>query len=61
MQYNMYIHSSPFAEVTLHLIIAGQLSGKNFPCVPSTESNTGLSDIKPTHYQLSYILSDIVR
>jgi hypothetical protein len=51
---------SPFAEIPFHLLIAGQLSG-NLPGVPSTESNTGLSDIKPTHYQLSYSVSDGVR
>jgi hypothetical protein len=26
-----YIHPSPFAEVSLHLLIAGQLSVKNVP------------------------------
>ncbi len=32
----------------------GQLSGKNLPGVPSTESNSSLPYSKPTHYQLSY-------
>jgi hypothetical protein len=49
-----YIHPSPFAEVHLHLLIAGQLSGKNLLGVPSRESNSGLPYSKPTHYQLSY-------
>jgi hypothetical protein len=43
-----YIKPSSFAEV--HLLIAGQLSGKNLPGV----SNSGLPYSKATHYQLSY-------
>jgi hypothetical protein len=31
----LYIHPSPFAEVPLHLLIAGQFSRKNLPGVPS--------------------------
>jgi hypothetical protein len=50
-----YIHPSSFAEVSLHLLIAGQLSGKNLPGVPSRESNSGLPSSKPTHRQLSYV------
>jgi hypothetical protein len=34
-----HIHPSPFAEVPLHIFIAGKLSGKNLPVVPSRESN----------------------
>ncbi len=36
------IHPSPFAEDPLHLLIAGQLSGKNLPGVPSQDLNSGL-------------------
>ncbi len=49
-----YIRPSPFAEVPLHLLIAGQLSGKNLPGLPSRESNSGMPCSKPTHYHLSY-------
>ncbi len=49
-----YVHQSPFAEVPLHLNIAGQLSGKNLPGVPSWESSSGLPYRMPTHYHLSY-------
>ncbi len=35
-----YIHPSPFVKVPLYLPIAGQLSGKNLPGVPSWESNS---------------------
>ncbi len=49
-----YIHPSPFAKVPFHLLIAGQLSGKNLLGAPSRESNPGLPYSKPTHYQLSY-------
>jgi hypothetical protein len=49
-----YIHPSPFAEVPLHLLIAGLLSGKNLPWVPSPELNSRLPYSKSTHYQLSY-------
>jgi hypothetical protein len=49
-----YIHPSSFAEVPLHFLIAGQLSGKNLPGVPSRESKSGLPYSKPTHCQLSY-------
>ncbi len=45
-----YIHPSPFAEVPLHLLIAGHLSGKNLLGVPSRESNSGLPYSKPTHF-----------
>jgi hypothetical protein len=31
IRFIQYIHPSPFAEVPLHLLIAGQLSGKNLP------------------------------
>jgi hypothetical protein len=50
-----YIHPSPFAEVPLYLLIAGQLSGKNLPGVPSREANSDLPYMysKPTHYNLS--------
>jgi hypothetical protein len=37
-----YIHPSPFAEVPVHFLIAGQLIGKNLPRVPSRESSSGL-------------------
>jgi hypothetical protein len=36
------IHPSPFAEDPLHLLIAGQLSGKNLPGVLSQDLNSGL-------------------
>ncbi len=45
-----YIHPSSFAEVPLHLLLDGQLSGKNLPGVTSQESNSGLSYSKPTQY-----------
>jgi hypothetical protein len=50
----LYIHPSPFAEVSHHLLIAGRLSGKNLPGVPSRQSNSGLTYSKPTHHHLSY-------
>ena len=50
-----YIHRSPFAEVPLHLLNAGQLSWINLPGVPSWESNSGLPYSKMAHYQLSFI------
>jgi hypothetical protein len=34
---HQYIHPSPFAEVPLHFLIAGYLSGKNLPGVTSRE------------------------
>jgi hypothetical protein len=54
-----YIHSnsyntSPFAEASLHFLIACMLSGKHLPGVPSRESNSGLPYSKPTSYQLSH-------
>ncbi len=49
-----YIHPSPFAEVPLHFLIAGQFSGQNLPWVPSRESMSGLPYSKPTYYQLSF-------
>jgi hypothetical protein len=38
---SQYIHPSPFAEASLHILIACVLSGENFPVVPSRESNSG--------------------
>jgi hypothetical protein len=63
-----FVYSDIFIELTfipsnssvairrgpLHLLIAGQLSGKTLPVVESRESNSGLPYSKPTHYQLSY-------
>ncbi len=49
-----YIYPSPFAEASLHLLIAFKLSGEDIPVVPSRESNSGLPSSKPTHYQLSH-------
>jgi hypothetical protein len=49
-----YIYPSPFAEASLHFLIACKLSGKNLPVVPSRESNSGLPYSKPTCYQLSH-------
>jgi hypothetical protein len=49
-----HIHPSSFAEVSLHIFIAGKLSGKNLPVVPSRESISGLPYSKPTRYQLSH-------
>ncbi len=37
-----YIYPSPFAGASLQLLIAGKLSVKNLPVVPSLESNSGL-------------------
>jgi hypothetical protein len=48
-----YIYPLPFAEVSLHLLIACKLSEKNLPGVSSRESNSGLPYSKPTRYQLS--------
>jgi hypothetical protein len=48
-----YIHPSPFAEASLHFLIALVLSGENLPVVPSRELNSGLPYSKPTRYQLS--------
>jgi hypothetical protein len=36
------MHPSSFAEVPLHPLIVGQLSGKNLTRMPSRESNSGL-------------------
>ncbi len=49
-----YIHPSPFAEASLHFLIALVLSGENLPVVPSRESNSGLPSSKATRYQLSH-------
>jgi hypothetical protein len=51
---SQYIHPSPFAEASLHILIACVLSGDNFPVVPSRESNSGLPYSKPTRCQLSH-------
>jgi hypothetical protein len=51
---SQYIHPSPFAEASLHILIACVLSGENFPVVPSRESNPGLPYSKPTRCQLSH-------
>jgi hypothetical protein len=51
---SQYIHPSPFAEASLHILIACVLSGENFPVVPSRESNSGLPYSKPTRCQLSH-------
>jgi hypothetical protein len=51
---SQYIHPSPFAEASLHLLIACVLSGENFPVGPSRESNSGLPYSKPTRCQLSH-------
>ncbi len=45
---------SPFAEASLHFLIAFVLSGENLPVVPSRESVPGLPSSKPTRYQLSH-------
>ncbi len=50
--FTQYIYPSPFAEVSLHIFMADQLSGKTEP-VPSRESNSGLPYSMPTLYQLS--------
>jgi hypothetical protein len=47
------IYPSPFAEASLHFLIACMLSGENFPVVPSRELNSGLPYSKPTHCQVS--------
>ena len=51
---SQYIHPSPFAEASLHILIACVLSGENFPVGPSRESNSGLPYSKPTRCQLSH-------
>ncbi len=51
---SQYIHPSPFAEASLHILIAGVLSGENFPVVPSRQSNSGLPNSKQTRCQLSH-------
>ncbi len=38
--FNHNIHPSPFAEASLHFLIACVLSGENFPVVPSREYTT---------------------
>jgi hypothetical protein len=47
---SQYIHPSPFAEASLHFLIACVLSGENFPVVPSRELNfifeSGIGDGK---------------
>jgi hypothetical protein len=50
----LVIYPSPFAEASLHFLIAYKLGGKNLPVVPSRESNWGLLSSKPTRYQLSH-------
>jgi hypothetical protein len=50
-----YIHLSPLADVPLHLLIAGQLSGKKPPWVPSQGIELPYSKPTPTHYHLSYV------
>jgi hypothetical protein len=50
---SQYIHPSPFAEASLHILIACELSGETFPVGPSRESNSGLPSSKPTRCQLS--------
>jgi hypothetical protein len=51
---SQYIHPSPFAEASFHILIACVLSGENFPVGPSLESNSGLPYSKPTRCQLSH-------
>jgi hypothetical protein len=52
-----YIYPSPFAEASLHFLIACMLSGKHLHVVPSRESNSALPYSKPTRYQLSHTSS----
>ncbi len=52
----LYIYPSPFAEAFLRFLIAGMLSGKHLPVVPSRELNSGLPYSKPTRYQKSTYL-----
>ncbi len=54
IEFIQYIDLSPFAEVSLHLLIPCKLSGKNLPVVMSWESNSGLPYSKPTRYQLNH-------
>ncbi len=51
-----YIYPSSLAEVPFHFLIAGQLSGKNLPGVPSRKSNSCLPNSVPTHYILIYAI-----
>ncbi len=46
---SQYIHPSPFAEASLHILIACVLSGEDFPVVPSRESNPGTKLKLPRH------------
>jgi hypothetical protein len=48
------MNPSPFAEASLHLLIACKLSGKNLPVVASRESISGLPYSEPTRYRLSH-------
>ncbi len=52
--YITFIRASPFAEVSLHFLIACLLSGEHLPVVPSRESNSGLPYSKPTRCQLCH-------
>ncbi len=49
-----YINPSPFAEVSLHFIIACKLSGENLPVIPNRESNSGLPYSKLTRCHMSH-------
>ncbi len=51
---SQYIYPLPFAEASLHFLIACKLSGENFPVVPRRETNSGLPYSKPTRCQLSH-------
>ncbi len=52
-----YIHLSPFAAVPLHLLIAGQLSGKTLSGVSRRESKSGLPYSKSMHCHCNWYTS----
>ncbi len=52
-----YIHPSPFAEASLHFLIAAKLSRKNLPGVQSRESNESNSGLP--YSQLSYAATHV--
>jgi hypothetical protein len=49
-----HIHTVNSTVIIPHLLIAGQLSGKNLPRVLSRESNSGKPYSNSTHFQLIY-------
>ncbi len=52
---SQYIYLSPFAEASLHFLIACMLSGENFLVVPSRVLNSGLHYSKRMRWQLGHV------